>query len=133
MPAHASGTFEVKVIPQTPDNKDAQSANIGRMSLDKQFRGDLEAASKGEMLAVRSENMTSGGYVAIERITGTLHGRTGSFALQHSGAMSGGSQQLTITVVPDSGTDKLTGITGKMSIKIENKQHFYEFDYALPE
>jgi hypothetical protein len=133
MATHASGTFDVKMIPQTPDNKEAQSANIGRVSLDKQFQGDLEAASKGEMLAVRSENMTSGGYVAIERITGTLHGRTGSFALQHSGAMSGGSRQLTITVVPDSGTDKLTGITGKMTIKVENKQHSYEFDYALPD
>jgi len=133
MPTHAGGTFDVKIIPQTPDNKEAQSANIARMSIDKQFHGDLQGVSNGEMLAVRSESLTSGGYVAIERITGTLHGQTGSFALQHSGAMSGGAQQLTITVVPDSGTDKLTGITGKMIIKIENKQHFYEFDYALPD
>jgi len=133
MPAHAAGTFDVKLIPQTPDNKEAQSANIGRLSLDKQFHGDLEALSKGEMLAVRNESLTSGGYVAIERITGTLHGRTGSFALQHSGTMVPGHQQSTIIVVPGSGTDKLTGITGQMIIKIENKQHFYEFDYALPE
>jgi len=133
MPAHATGTFDVKVIPQTPDNKEAQTANIGRLSLDKQFHGDIEALSKGEMLAVRSENLTSGGYVAIERITGTLHGRTGSFALQHSGTMIPGHQESTIIVVPGSGTDKLTGLTGQMTIKIENKQHFYEFDYTLPD
>jgi Protein of unknown function (DUF3224) len=133
MAAHATGTFDVKVTPQTPGNQEAQTANIGRLSLDKQFHGDLDASSKGEMLAVRNESLTSGGYVAIERITGTLHGRTGSFALQHSGTMIPGHQQSTIIVVPDSGSDKLTGLTGKMVIKIENKQHLYEFDYALPD
>ena len=129
----ARGTFEVQVVPQKADNPPAETAQIGRFSLDKQFHGDIEAVSHGEMLGIRSENQTSGGYVAIERINGTLHGRTGTFALQHSGAMSAGSQQMTITVVPDSGTGQLAGLTGKMTIKIENKQHFYEFDYALPE
>ncbi len=133
MTTRASGTFDVKVIPQKPDNKEAESANIGRMSLDKLFHGDIEGASKGEMLGVRNADLVSGGYVAIERITGTLHARTGSFVLQHSGTMDRGSQRTTITVVPDSGTDKLVGLTGKMTIKIEGGKHFYEFDYALPD
>jgi hypothetical protein len=133
MTAHANGTFDVQVIPQEPDNKEAESSKIGRMSLDKQFHGDLDALSKGEMLGVHNENQSSGGYVAMERVSGTLHGRAGSFVLQHIGTMSGGAQQMTILVVPDSGTDQLVGLTGKMSIKVENGKHFYEFEYTLPE
>jgi Protein of unknown function (DUF3224) len=129
--AHASGTFEVKLTPQKPDNKEAESASIGRMSIDKQYHGDLEASSKGEMLSAMTDVKGSAGYVAIERVTGTLHGRTGSFVLQHSGTMTRGEPQLSVTVVPDSGTGELAGLAGALTIRIAEKQHFYEFDYTL--
>jgi hypothetical protein len=128
---HASGTFEVKMTPQKPDNKEAESANIGRMSIDKQYHGDLEATSKGEMLSAMTEVKGSAGYVAIERVTGTLHGKTGSFVLQHNGIMTRGEPQLSVTVVPDSGTSELAGLAGALTIRIAEKQHFYEFDYTL--
>src|SRR5205807_10388398 len=120
MTQHASGPFDVKVKPQKPDSEVAQAANLARMTIDKQFHGDLEATSKGEMIATQSEvkGSGSGGYVAVERVTGTLKGRKGSFVLQHSGTMTRGLPGLSITVVPDSGTDELTGITGKMNIVI---------------
>jgi hypothetical protein len=130
---HASGTFEVKLNVQKADNKEAESAGIGRMSLDKRFQGDLEATSAGEMLGVRTEVAGSAGYVALERVNGTLHGRMGAFALQHSGTMTRGEAQMSVTVVPDSGTERLAGIAGKMTIKIEGGKHFYEFEYTLPE
>src|SRR5580658_8202306 len=129
----ASGTFEVRLAPQKPDNKEAESANLGRMSIDKQFHGDLEATSKGEMLSAMTDVKGSAGYVAIERVTGTLHDRSGSFVLQHSGTMTRGEPQLSVTVVPDSGTSELTGLAGTLTIRIADKQHFYEFDYTLPE
>jgi len=129
---HASGTFEVKIIPQKPDNKEAESANLGRLSIDKQFRGDLEATSKGEMLSAATEVKGSAGYVAIERVSGTLHGRSGTFILQHSGTMTRNAPQMSVTVVPDSGTGELVGLAGKMTIKIADGKHFYEFDYTLP-
>ena len=129
---HASGTFEVKIIPQKPDNKEAESANLGRMSMDKQFYGDLEATSKGEMLSAATEVKGSAGYVAIERVSGTLHGRSGTFILQHSGTMTRNAPQMSVTVVPDSGTGELVGLAGKMTIKIADGKHFYEFDYTLP-
>jgi hypothetical protein len=132
MMIHASGTFEVKIIPQKPDNKEAESANLGRMSIDKQFCGDLEATSKGEMLSAATEVKGSAGYVAIERVSGTLHGRSGTFILQHSGTMTRTAPQLSVTVVPDSGTGQLVGLAGKMTIKIADGKHFYEFDYTLP-
>ena len=103
------------------------------MSIDKQFRGDLEATSKGEMLTALTDVKDSAGYVAIERVSGTLHGRSGTFVLQHSGTMTRGAQQLTVTVVPDSGTGQLLGLAGKMTIKIAEGKHFYEFDCTLPE
>ena len=103
------------------------------MSLDKQFHGDLDATSKGEMLAAGTEVKGSAGYVAMERVTGKLHGRSGTFVLQHSGTMNRGSPQLSVTVVPDSGTDQLEGLVGKMAIKIEGGKHFYDFEYALSE
>jgi Protein of unknown function (DUF3224) len=131
--AHVSGTFEVKLAPQKPDNKEAESANIGRMSIDKQFHGDLEATSKGEMLSAMTDVKGSAGYVAIERVTGTLHGKSGSFVLQHNGIMTRGEPQLSVTVVPDSGTGELAGLAGALTIRIAEKQHFYEFDYTLPE
>lgn len=130
---HASGRFEVKLVPQKPDNEAAVSANLGRMSIDKKFSGDLEATSKGEMLSAMTEVKGSAGYVAIERVSGTLQGRTGTFVLQHTGTMTRGTPELGITVVPDSGTGQLVGLTGTMTIKIEEGKHFYEFDYALPE
>lgn len=129
----ASGSFEVKLNPQKADNKEAEGANLGRMSIDKQFRGDLEATSKGEMLSVFTEVKGSAGYVAMERVSGTLNGRRGTFVLQHSGTMTRGEPQLSVTVVPDSGTDQLTGLAGKLTIKITEGKHFYEFDYTLPE
>jgi Protein of unknown function (DUF3224) len=132
MKKHASGAFDVKATPQKPDNKEAEAARIGRMSLDKQFHGDLEATSKGEMLSATTEEPGSAGYVAMERVTGTLNGRSGSFVLQHSGTMKRGAQHQNITVLPDSGTDALEGISGSMTIIIkEGGKHFYEFDYQL--
>jgi hypothetical protein len=130
---HADGTFEVKLTPHKPDDKEAESANIGRMSIDKQFHGNLEATSRGEMLAAGTDVKGSAGYVAIERVTGTLHGRSGSFILQHSGTMTRGEPQLSVTVVPDSGTSELAGLAGALTIRIADKRHFYEFDYTLPE
>ena len=127
---HASGTFEVKMTSSTSD-ANAAASTIGRFSLDKKFHGDLEGTSKGEMLAVSSTVPGSAGYVAMEQVTGTLKGRTGTFALQHTGTMNRGAAQLSVTVVPDSGTGELVGLSGKMDIKITDGKHFYEFDYVL--
>ena len=132
MTTHASGTFEVKLSPQSPDDK-AEGATVGRFSLDKKFQGDLEATSKGEMLAVSTTIQGSAGYVAMEQVTGTLNGHTGTFALQHTGTMNRGVPQLSVTVVPDSGTGQLVGLAGKMDIKIAGGNHFYEFEYTLAE
>jgi len=126
---HASGTFEVKMNPQAEDK--GGEPMVGRMLLDKQFHGDLEASSKGQMLAMGTEVKGSAGYVAMERVNGTLHGKSGTFGLQHSGTMTRGAPQLTITVVPDSGTGALTGLSGKMTINIVDGKHFYEFEYTL--
>lgn len=101
------------------------------MSIDKKFTGDLEATSQGEMLSAGGAVKGSAGYVAIEQVTGTLHGREGSFILQHGATMNRGAPSLSITVVPDSGTAALTGIAGTMQIIIENKHHAYTFDYSL--
>ncbi len=126
----ASGTFDVKLVPQPLADKDAD-ATLGRMSIDKVFHGDLEGASKGEMLSAFTNVKDSAGYVAIERVSGTLHGRSGTFVLQHSATMTKGAQQLTITVVPDSGTGQLAGLAGKMAIEIANGKHSYVFEYTL--
>jgi hypothetical protein len=125
----ATGTFEVKLTPQSAAH---ESSAIGRMSLDKQFHGDLDATSQGEMLAVQTSVKGSAGYVAMERVTGTLGGRTGTFALQHSGTMNRGAMHLDLHVVPDSGTGALEAITGRMSIDIRDGKHFYEFEYEVP-
>src|SRR5713226_9568748 len=114
MTTRASGTFEVKLSPQGTDDKSGD-ATIGRMSIDKQFHGDLEATSKGEMLNAVTSVKGSAGYVAMERVSGTLHGRSGAFVLQHSGTMTRSALELTITVVPDSGTGQLVGLTGRMA------------------
>jgi hypothetical protein len=110
-----------------------EGSTLGRMSIDKQFHGDLEATSNGEMLTAMTEVKGSAGYVAIERVSGTLQGRKGSFVLLHCGIMAGGGQELSLTVVPDSGSGELVGLAGKMEIKIVEGKHFYEFEYALPE
>ena len=127
----ASGTFDVKLTPQPVDGKYHDDV-MGRMTIDKQFQGDLKAESKGQMLAAMTSTKGSAGYVAIERVTGTLNGFTGSFVLQHDGTMTRGAPQLSVKVVPDSGTDGFTGITGAMTIKIENSKHYYEFEYTIP-
>lgn len=132
MTTRVSGTFEVKLSPQAPDDKSENPA-IGRMLIDKQFHGDLEATSKGQMLTAGTAVKGSAGYVAIEQVSGTLHGRNGSFVLQHSGTMTRGAAQLAIAVVPDSGTDELAGLTGKMDIKIADGEHSYDFEYTLDE
>lgn len=126
----ASGTFEIKVTPHTPGDKSTGAA-IGRMSIDKQFQGDIKGTSKVEMLAVGTPVEGSAGYVAMEQVDGTLNGRTGTFALQHSGTMTRGAPQLSVTVVPDSGTGGLKGLSGRMSIVIADGKHSYEFDYTI--
>src|SRR5689334_25389478 len=123
----ATGTFDVKVVPLADDSA-AGDANLGRMSIDKQFHGDLEGTSKGQMLTGMTDVKGSAGYVAIEKVSGTLKGRTGTFILQHTGTMNRGVPQLTITVVPDSGTGQLAGITGNFKVIIAEGKHSYEFD-----
>jgi hypothetical protein len=123
----AKGTFDVKLVPQTEADP-----SVGRMTIDKEWHGDLEGTSKGQMLAVMSEVKGSAGYVAMEKVTGRLRGKNGSFSLQHSGTMTRGAPQLVITVVPDSGTGELTGIAGKLTIDIADGKHFYGFEYTLP-
>jgi Protein of unknown function (DUF3224) len=129
---HAKGTFEVKMAPQ-PAQEGVGDASIGRMALDKQYSGDLEATAKGQMLATRSPVEGSAGYVALERISGALHGRRGEFALQHNGTMTRGVPQLTVTVVPDSGTGELLGLAGTLAITQTDGKHFYDIEYTLPD
>ena len=124
-----SGSFDVTMTPVAPEG--TPDGGIGRMSLDKQYRGALEATSVGAMLAAMTATPGSAGYVAIERVDGRLDGRTGTFVLQHSGTMDRGVPLLSVTVVPDSGTAELAGLTGRMQIRIEDGKHFYDFDYAL--
>ena len=128
--AHARGTFEVKLTPQADGDA---SEGLARMSLDKQLHGDLEAVSQGQMLSAGTAVKGSAGYVALERVRGTLLGRAGTFVLQHYGLMNRGTPSLTITVVPDSGTEELTGISGTMSIEIAGGRHSYDFEYTLPD
>ena len=128
MSERASGSFAVKLTPAD------QSADmpVGRMTIGKEFHGDLEGTSEGQMLMASSSSVPgSAGYVAIEKVTGTLHGRSGSFYLQHTGVMTRGDGQLTISVIPDTGTDQLLGLRGQMNIIITGGQHSYEFDYTL--
>jgi hypothetical protein len=128
---HANGTFEVKLVPQTDDK--GGDAALGRMTIDKQFHGDLEGTSKGQMLTGMTDVKGSAGYVAIEKVNGTLKGRTGTFILEHTGVMNRGVPQLTVTVVPDSGTGQLAGLAGNFKIIIAEGKHSYEFEYTLPE
>lgn len=132
MSMQARGTFEVKLAPLSPPDQ-AEGSTLGRMSIDKQFHGDLDAVGKGEMLTALTEVKGSAGYVAIERVVGALGGRRGAFVLQHSGTMAGGAQSLSLTVVPDSGSGQLAGLAGAMAIEIRDGRHFYDFKYTLPE
>ena len=129
--SHASGTFDVTLTPQ-PASDDTLGARVGRLTIDKQFHGGLEGISRGEMLTAMTDVDGSAGYVAIETFAGTLDGRSGTFALQHSGTMNRGTPQLSIAVVPDSGTGQLEGITGTMTIEIAGEAHSYDFAYTLP-
>jgi hypothetical protein len=128
----ARGTFAVNIIPQPPEDK-SEGLTLGRMLIEKKFQGDLEAAGKGQMLTGMPEVKGSGAYVAIERVSGTLHGRNGSFILHHLGIMERGTPRLNVNVVPDSGTRDLAGIAGAMTIIIAEGKHSYELAYTLPE
>ncbi len=129
----AAGPFDVRLAPQALSGV-AEHSGLGRMSLDKRFHGALEATSTGEMIAFRSAVAGSAGYVAMETVRGTLDGRAGSFVLQHSSTMARGEPTQSITVVPDSGTGALEGLTGRMVVEIApGGAHSYRFDYALPD
>jgi len=127
MELHARGAFDVKLVPAAD-----KVGDIARMTVDKQYHGDLEATAKGEMLSVGSGTDGSGVYVAIEQVQGTLGGRTGGFALHHTGIMTRGTPHLAITIAPDSGTGQLAGISGRLDIKIESGKHSYDLVYTLP-
>ena len=128
----ATGPFDVKLAPQALSPV-AEHSGLGRMSIDKQFHGALEAGSTGEMLAFSDAALGSGGYVAMETVRGTLDGRAGSFMLQHSSTMTRGAPAQSIAVVPDSGTGALAGLAGRMVVDIApGGAHSYRFDYTLP-
>ena len=126
-----SGKFSVKMQPETLSVTGKNDIQLARLSLDKTFVGDLSAHSLGEMISAVTTTPGSAGYVAIEQVTGSLSGKSGSFVLQHYGIMNRGESHLTLTVVPDSGTGELSGLTGTMDIRIEDGQHFYDFEYEL--
>lgn len=128
MTQHATGTFDVKLTTQD-DKSDDQS--MGRVTIEKQWQGDLVGTSKGQMLTGGDFKTGSAGYVAMEKFAGAVKGRKGTFILQHSATMTAGKGDLTITVVPDSGREELKGIAGRLTIKIENGNHFYDFEYDL--
>jgi hypothetical protein len=127
----AKGSFVVSLKPLPFEGVDS-ATKLGRMSIDKQISGDLVAITKGEMLSAMTSTKGSAGYVAIEHVTGTLNGRKGSFVLQHTGTMNKSAPSLSVTVVPDSGTDELVGLEGTFKIDIVEGKHFYEFQYRLP-
>jgi hypothetical protein len=130
MTTRATGTFEVKISPLALADANADKT-LGRMSVDKIYQGDLDATAKAEMLTALTSIKDSAGYVAIEHVSGTLQGRKGTFVLQHTGTMTRGVQSLSVTVVPDSGTGDLAGLSGKMDIEIEPGKHLYDFDYTI--
>lgn len=130
----ARGTFEVEVAPLEP-NRETDGVTYTRMSIEKQWHGEIEGTSSGQMMTAGTqvEGKMSAGYVAIERVVGTLSGRTGSFVLQHTATMDRDEQRLSISVVPDSGSGELSGIAGDRKIEISDGTHFYTFDYSLPD
>ncbi|MDX2139716.1 MAG: DUF3224 domain-containing protein [Chloroflexota bacterium] len=127
----AIGTFDVTLTPQAAETETTNPA-VGRMKIDKRFYGDLDATAAGQMLTALTAVEGSASYSAIEQVSGTLHGRSGTFLLQHTGIMTRGERSLTITVVPDSGTGELADIFGAMAITIDNAGHHYQFSYTLP-
>ena len=128
MPTHAKGTFDVRITPQEA----VADAPVARMLLYKEFHGDLDAVAHGEMLAAHEPLTAAGVYVAIDRVTGTLHGRSGSFLIAHRGIRNADGQQLEIVIVPHSGTGQLAGISGTVGIEIVDKQHLYTVEYEIP-
>jgi hypothetical protein len=130
MSEHISGTFDVTMNKEEM-HEAGEDSGIGRMSLDKEYHGDLDATGVGEMLAAMTSTKGSAGYVAMEKVEGTLAGRSGSFFLQHTGIMNRGTPTLTVAVVPDSGTDELVGLSGQLMIRIVEGVHYYDFDYSL--
>ena len=126
-----SGIFDVKMQPE-PAPDAAHGISFGRLRLDKQYQGELQASAQGLMLSAMTATSGSAGYVAIEQVVGTLQGRQGSFVLMHRGVMNRGERELGITVVPDSGSGELVGLSGKLDIRIEGGKHFYDFDFSLP-
>src|SRR3974390_1440093 len=131
MTTHAAGTFEVKLVPLADDC--AAAAGLARISINKQFHGDLEASSQGQMMSAMTGVKGSAGYVALERVTGTLAGRKGSFVLQHSGTMDRGTPTLSVSIVPDSGTEERIELTATLTIIIADGKHSYDFEYSIPE
>jgi len=128
MTKHATGTFEVKL---TPEADASGESVVGRMTIDKQFQGDINGTSKGLMTMAGTAVQGSAGYVALEKVSASIDGKSGTFYLQHHGIMNRGEGKLTVVVIPDSGTDGLTGLSGTMAIKIEEGKHFYDFDYTV--
>lgn len=126
-----TGEFNVKLNPIEGYAKGIDGVNLGRMSIDKAYTGELDATSTGEMLSAMTATQGSAGYVAIEQVVGTLAGKQGSFVLQHFGTMDKGQDSLILNVVPDSGSNELEGLSGKMAIRIEAGIHFYDFEYQL--
>lgn len=131
MTTHARGKFDVQGHAMPLENID-KDASLGRMSLDKQYHGDLDGIAQGQMLSIGTPATGSAVYVAVERVTGTLAGKRGTFALYHTGVMTRGAPSLSISVAPDSGTGELTGITGTLNIDVKNGEHLYDFEYSLP-
>ncbi len=129
--AHATGTFDVTMAQEPLHAAAGADSGLARVSLAKRYHGALDATGVGEMFAVTTAVPGSAGYVAMERVTGTLDGRRGSFVLQHAGTMDRNAPTLSVTVVPDSGTDELVGLTGRLDIRIEGVAHDYDFDYAF--
>jgi hypothetical protein len=130
MTREAKGSFEVSMSPEPPYDV-SDGVSLGRVSIKKQFKGDLEATSSAEMIGARGEIKGSAGYVAIERVVGSLGGRSGGFVLQHFGVMTRGTGELTVSVVPDTGTGELRGIAGRMKIDIVEGKHLYAFEYSF--
>ena len=126
-----TGRFEVSMAPLDSYVQGVNGINMGRMSIDKKFEGELDATSKGEMLSAMTPVKGSAGYVAMEQVSGSLSGKQGSFVLQHFGIMDRGGDRLVLEVVPDSGTGELSGLKGEMAITIENGQHYYDFEYEF--
>jgi hypothetical protein len=132
MTSQATGTFEVKVKP-LPEDEKVPGVAVGRMSIDKTFKGDIDGTSKGEMMTAGTQVKGSAGYVAVEIVTASIKGRSGTFTLLHHATMKQeGDFRMNIVVIPDSGTGDLVGLTGKMEIIIEAGKHSYKFDYTLP-